>query len=201
MAKISNTEVYWLEESVVASWYPMLKEKYEWDIHNALEKDFRRANILANDKRTAHDCFLKWIVVEFDYEQSVKALYEMLRYHFLDIVSSMSLQHRITQMDMDKVFNKYVTDEMIANMKKYLKEYHDNPNEESLKKLLYNCPLWVEFTARIVTNYLQLKSIYHQRRDHVLDDWQIFCDWIDTLPHSEWITNDSRLFENKKRNQ
>lgn len=90
---------------------------------------------------------------------------------------------------------------MIANMKKYFKEYQENPTEENKKKLLYNCPLWVEFTARIVTNYLQLKSIYHQRRDHMLDDRQIFCDWVDTLPHSEWITNDSRLFENKKRNQ
>ena len=80
-------------------------------------------------------------------------------------------------------------------------EYKENPTEENKKRLLYNAPLGTEFTARMTTNYRQLRTMYHQRRDHELDDWQIFCDRVETLPHSERITNDSRLFENPKRNK
>lgn len=204
MAGIKNTEVYWLKESVRASWMPMRKEyrdNMQEEIAGTMEKDFRRANILAADKRPAHDQFLTWIIVQFDLEFAIKAWYELQRYHFIDFVSSMSLQHRLTQFDLDKTFNKYVTEETINNMKKYMAEYKANPTEENKKKLLYNAPLGTEFTARMTTNYRQLRTMYHQRRDHELDDWQIFCDWIDTLPHSEWITDDSRLFENPLRNK
>lgn len=204
MAWIKNTEVYWLKESVRASWMPMRKEyrdNMQEEIAGTMEKDFRRANILAADKRPAHDQFLTWIIVQFDLEFAIKAWYELQRYHFIDFVSSMSLQHRLTQFDLDKTFNKYVTEETINNMKKYMAEYKANPTEENKKKLLYNAPLGTEFTARMTTNYRQLRTMYHQRRDHELDDWQIFCDWIDTLPHSEWITDDSRLFENPLRNK
>ena len=33
-----------------------------------------------------------------------------------------------------------------------------------------------------MTNYQQLKTIYKQRRNHRLTEWQEFCDWIETLP-------------------
>jgi len=46
----------------------------------------------------------------------------------------------------------------------------------------------LELTARMTTNYRQLKTIYAQRRNHLLPDWQMFCDWIETLPYSELIT-------------
>lgn len=42
----------------------------------------------------------------------------------------------------------------------------------------------------ISTNYLQLKTIYSQRKSHKLkNDWGYFCDFIETLPLSELITN------------
>lgn len=47
---------------------------------------------------------------------------------------------------------------------------------------------------------MQLRQIYHQRRNHELPDWQEFCDWIETLPHSEWITGNAIPFEDNKRN-
>ena len=49
--------------------------------------------------------------------------------------------------------------------------------------MLYNIPSGFELTAAMTTNYRQLKTIYQQRRNHALPDWQMFCDWIETLPH------------------
>ena len=32
-------------------------------------------------------------------------------------------------------------------------------------------------------NYETLLSIYHQRKNHKLDEWREFCKWIETLPY------------------
>lgn len=37
-------------------------------------------------------------------------------------------------------------------------------------------------------NYEVLTNIYHTRRQHKLDEWHVFCDWIETLPLSQIIT-------------
>jgi hypothetical protein len=38
-------------------------------------------------------------------------------------------------------------------------------------------------------NYETLKNIYQARKNHKLDEWHSFCNWIETLPYSELITN------------
>lgn len=40
----------------------------------------------------------------------------------------------------------------------------------------------------ILLNYEVLANIYKSRRNHKLDEWHTFCDWIETLPYSELIT-------------
>lgn len=37
-------------------------------------------------------------------------------------------------------------------------------------------------------NYEVLAAIYPNRKDHKLDEWHTFCDWIRNLPYSEIIT-------------
>ena len=39
-------------------------------------------------------------------------------------------------------------------------------------------------------NYEVLANIYKSRRNHKLDEWHEFCDWIETLPYSELITGE-----------
>ena len=40
----------------------------------------------------------------------------------------------------------------------------------------------------IMLNYEVLANIYKSRRNHKLDEWVEFCEWIETLPYSELIT-------------
>lgn len=40
----------------------------------------------------------------------------------------------------------------------------------------------------IMLNYEVLANMYKSRKDHKLDEWRDFCDWIKTLPYSEIIT-------------
>ena len=41
--------------------------------------------------------------------------------------------------------------------------------------------------ATLFLNYEVLSNMYHQRKNHKLDEWHTFCDWIRELPYSELI--------------
>jgi len=45
-----------------------------------------------------------------------------------------------------------------------------------------NLPMGLELTMRVTSNYLQLKSIYHQRKGHRMSFWKDYCDWVENLP-------------------
>lgn len=40
----------------------------------------------------------------------------------------------------------------------------------------------------VMLNYEVLVGIYRDRKNHKLDEWHVFCDWIRELPYSELIT-------------
>lgn len=192
MSKIDNVQIYGLEESVVASHYPMSIEIETLEnLKYADDKDYKRANILANTPiGSGHDQFLTSIIVQFDLTFPLKAWVELQRYHFIDFCSSMSTMHKISKMDLDKSCNQYVDKKILDILKELVYNYNKNPNDENFYKLIYNIPSGFEYTARLSTNYRQLKTIYSQRKNHRLPDWHIFCNWIENLPHSKWITGD-----------
>ena len=47
----------------------------------------------------------------------------------------------------------------------------------------------------VMLNYEVLANIYKSRKNHKLDEWHTFCDWIESLPYSELITG--QLIEEK----
>lgn len=42
-------------------------------------------------------------------------------------------------------------------------------------------------TRNVMLNYEVLANIYRQRKNHKLDEWREFCNWIESLPYSELI--------------
>lgn len=45
----------------------------------------------------------------------------------------------------------------------------------------------------VMLNYEVLANIYKSRRNHKLDEWHTLCDWIESLPYSELITNEKQI--------
>lgn len=196
MDTIKNVKVYGLEESIKASKYPMSVdiESLNSDITN------RTISLGSVPTGTGHDNFLKGIVVQFDWTFTPKLSVEVERYHFIDFVSSQSTMHRITKFDLDKAYIRYTDPRCIDIIKEKVKEY--NNLQEKIKtatdgdkfalqeiakvkylEILYSNPCGMLLTARMTTNYQQLKTIYLQRRHHRLPEWQWFCDWVEQLPH------------------
>ena len=46
-------------------------------------------------------------------------------------------------------------------------------------------------TRNVMLNYEVLANIYHSRKNHKLDEWRKFCEWIETLPYAELIILDN----------
>lgn len=44
--------------------------------------------------------------------------------------------------------------------------------------------------ATVQLNYQVLRNMYHARKNHKLDEWKIFCKWVEKLPYSELITEE-----------
>ena len=191
MPNVSNVRVYGLDDAIRAAKYP-----------KAVELDGLTAELTKGIKAcstcptgTGHDNFLKGIIVQFDLTISEKAWLQAERYRFLDFVSSCSMMHKLQNMNPRTQCNRYVDPRVIDVLNEKIGEYNrllnvrkegiavtDETLKEARLEMLYNAPLGFELTAAMTTNYLQLKTILQQRRNHALPDWQMFCDWIETLP-------------------
>ena len=135
---------------------------------------------------SGHQTFLSGIRVSFDLIYPNYISPELQRYHWVDIVTSSSKMHRLAKMDMDACFNKYVTQESREQMKELVELYNNAPTYENFMLLVSNCPQGIELFMRVSTNYLQLRTIYKQRKNHELrEDWGSFCNWIETLPYAK----------------
>ena len=176
---VANAKVYFLGNAVRGSKLPMVI-----DMEKPTEEIVKRTYALGNAQSgSGHDCFLKGILVVFDLTWSVKASVELQRYHLIDFVSSQSTMHRISKFDLDGQYIKYVDPRIVEIMKEKQQDYNNNPTKEKYLELLYSNPCGFRLTAEMTTNYLQLKTMYHQRRQHRLPEWQYFCDWCETLPY------------------
>lgn len=190
---VSNVKIYDLEESIIASGYPM---RTNLKMHDVGEKDIKRGHNLVEATKTgngAHSQFLTGIRVNFDLTCSNKMWVEAERYRFLEFVSSQSTMHRITKFNLDDCYNEYVDPRIIEIMKEQVTDYNilieKNADPKLIKQkyleILYSNPAGFTLTARMTTNYRCLRNIYIQRKDHRLPEWRAFCKWIETLPYAE----------------
>ena len=197
--KLENIKVYDLEESLIASGYPMrtVLTSREPD-----EKDIKRGLNLtkASNGNGAHGQWLTGVRVAFDLTCTNKMWVEAERYRFLEFVSSQSTMHRITKFNLADQYNKYVDPRVIAIMEEKKEQYNTMARmlesttmietkevlretmREKYLEMLYTNPAGFELTARMTTNYRCLLNIYIQRYDHRLPEWREFCAQLLELP-------------------
>lgn len=186
MLSVCNWQVYDLRQSVIACRNAMRLEMPEYT-EEEFEKSLPRAIKLANTPNgSGHQNFLKGIRVSFDIKYPNYISPELQRYNWIDIVTSSSKMHRLVKMDLDKCFNEYVSSASINQMKLLVSQYNREPSYEKFMKVVSNCPQGIELFMRVSTNYLQLRSIYRQRKNHKLkEDWGAFCDFVEQLPYAK----------------
>lgn len=75
--------------------------------------------------------------------------------------------------------------ESLNNCREYYNRTHDKAWWWQMIQLL---PTSYNQKRTVQLNYEVLAGIYPKRKNHKLDEWHAFCDWIKALPYSEIIT-------------
>lgn len=76
----------------------------------------------------------------------------------------------------------------ISGLNYYRKKFNETGNKVYWWQLIQLLPSSYNQRRTLMLNYEVLTNIYHARKNHRLDEWHTFCDWIETLPYSELIT-------------
>jgi hypothetical protein len=78
----------------------------------------------------------------------------------------------------------------IAHLNLARKNYLDVGGKHWWWQMIQLLPSSYNQKRTVQLNYEVLTSMYHDRKNHKLDEWREFCKWIETLPYSELITGD-----------
>ena len=66
--------------------------------------------------------------------------------------------------------------------------YLDTKDKKYWWQMIQLLPSSYNQRRTVMLNYEVLANIYKSRRNHKLTEWHTFCDWIESLPYSEIIT-------------
>ena len=76
---------------------------------------------------------------------------------------------------------------VIESLNNYRKMYLATKDKKDWWQLIQLLPSSYNQLRTVMLNYEVLANIYKSRKNHKLDEWHTFCDWIESLPYSELI--------------
>lgn len=81
---------------------------------------------------------------------------------------------------------KLIVEVLNFNRKKYL----ETKGKGYWWQMIQLLPSSYNQRATVQLNYEVLMKMYHERKNHKLDEWKTFCEWIETLPYMGELLND-----------
>lgn len=82
--------------------------------------------------------------------------------------------------------------EHAVNVCEHLRKlYNDTQDKKYWRALIEILPESFNMRATLQLNYEVLENMYHSRKNHKLDEWREFCEWVGGLPYSKLITRSS----------
>lgn len=159
---------------------------------------------------TEHRKFMRMITVYVDITAPLYWYKEFDTYKVGTVANSCSTMHKIaakeftledfscehletiSRLDEDgEEYKPYMLmKEMIKCLNACRKTFMETKNKTDWWQLIQLLPSSYNQKRTVMLNYEVLASMYHQRKNHKLDEWRTFCEWIKTLPCSELITGE-----------
>ena len=161
---------------------------------------------------TDHRKFMRMITVYLDITAPLYWWKEFDTYKVATVANSCSTMHKIAAKEftegdfsfehiLDEVTNANcyyyrdndwdggdVADLLIGILDHYRKLYLETNDKRYWWQMIQLLPSSYNQKRTVMLNYEVLANIYKSRRNHKLDEWHTFCDWIESLPYSELIT-------------
>jgi hypothetical protein len=73
-----------------------------------------------------------------------------------------------------------IVDHLEANRRLFL----ENKDKKFWWQLIQLLPSSYNQRRTYMFSYAALRSIYHARKNHKLDEWHTFCEWVESLPYA-----------------
>ena len=160
------------------------------------KNDMKLMTTLAN-AGTDHGKFLRMITVTLDITAPLYWLKEFDTYKVGTVANSCSTMHKIADKEftLDDFSHEQMHDAFRADLRRLVEllniarnKFLETGDKRFWWDMIQLLPSSYNQRRTVLLNYAVLKNIYHARKDHKLDEWHTFCDWIETLPYSELIT-------------
>ena len=207
MLKVENIEVYGFEAAIrgarnpMNSWHLMdsCTNNGEFEIG---EKDYdllRRLTIAGPEHR-------KWnrmVTVTMDITAPLYWWKEYDTYKVATVANSCSTMHKIQakEFELDDFSYEHLLDNSldalvnIIDVLNYHREAFDtyqtdyaHNKKDYWWQMIQLLPSSYNQKRTVHLNYETLGAMYRQRKHHKLDEWYVFCDTLEKLPYSEFIT-------------
>ncbi len=220
MIKIENESVSNISRAIYSARNAMNSwDKSDSDLEKGIvgSNDLALAKRLRN-AGTDHRKFMRMITVYVDITAPLYWLKEMDQYKVGTVSNSCSTMHKIhaKEFTLGDFSCEHLGDDWNdrKNLVDYNGEYFNTPlnvmrwvievlnNYRDLYLETKDKKYWYEMIQLLPSSYNQrrtyllnyevLANIYKSRRNHKLNEWHEFCDWIETLPYSELITGESK---------
>ena len=213
MVKISNVRVFGLDNSIKVSGYPMQIDNVSESLGKGIKRCERLCKPATNSGHSnflkgiivqfdiVYPQYFSPQLQRYNFIDIISSQSKMHRLKAFPIKDSVNKyvskdsirQTEHHQCDYNEVLDEIKQKTLIASRSK---EHHvksklsreirelENLAYEKYMVLVSNLPSGFELKMGITTNYLQLKNIFHQRKNHKLkEDWGAFNDMIRNLPH------------------
>ena len=199
MIKIENIDVYGFEAAIRGARNPM----NSWHLSDSCynngefeigEKDYdllRRLTIAGPEHR-------KWnrmVTVTMDITAPLYFFKEYDTYKVATVANSCSTMHKIQskEFELDDFSHEHLVslrllNDTIDELNYYRDMYNKTKNKEYWWGMIQNLPSSYNQKRTVHLNYETLGAMYRQRRHHKLTEWREFCNMIEGLPYSEFIT-------------
>lgn len=160
---------------------------------------------------TDHRKFMRMITVYFDLTAPLYFWKEFDTYKVGTVANSCSTMHKIADKkfsETDFSFEHIVdegtnsqcytyrdsgwdagdaTDLLIGLLNHYRELYLETKDKKYWWQMIQLLPSSYNQKRTIMLNYEVLANMYESRKNHKLDEWNDFCDWIERLPYFEMI--------------
>ena len=209
MVKIENVDVYGFETAIRGARNPMnswhlMDSGYNNGEFEIGENDYdllRRLTIAGPEHR-------KWnrmVTVTMDITAPLYWWKEYDTYKVGTVANSRSTMHKIQakKFELDDFSYEHLLDNSldalvnVIDILNYHREAFNTYEDEYAHdkkdywwQMIQLLPTSYNQKRTVHLNYEVLGTIYHQRRHHKLDEWHVFCDMIEGLPYSEFITRE-----------
>ena len=201
MIKIENIDVYGWEAAIRGARNPM----NSWDRMDTCynngefeigENDYK----LLKNLTIAGPEHRKWnrmVTVTMDITAPLYWWKEYDTYKVGTVANSCSTMHKIqakkfemSDFSVEHLRSLRVMHVVIDELNFYRDKFNKDKKKEDWWEMIQLLPTSYNQKRTVHLNYEVLGTIYHQRRHHKLDEWHIFCDTLETLPYSEFITRE-----------